>query len=381
MPSHSSSKNSKHAPRTGGLDRRRLAIVGIVAIVIIAVIAVIATSGGGPSNTNATGPSVPPSTQPALAANRCPLTDLPAPGGVVPQREPVAVKIGNEPGPGPGGTGAARPQSGLNEADVVYDTPAEGFIMRYIAVFQCQSASSIGPVRSVRWVDWHILNEFNHVALAFVGGVNPNQATVASTPWIDDANEFLHYGAYTTDPNRTAPDATYTSTSAILKLFKSHHAPVPIFHYTPAPAPNATPAASFGINFSAGTDVIWKWDAATGQWLHTYSGVPDIDQLTGKQVSTTNIVVQIVHYTIGPYVESPGGTGDIQSVTVGKGPGYLLRNGKAVKVIWRRANLNSPTSFSDAATGQGLGLAPGRTWVELVPDTVAKLPGQFKITP
>lgn len=350
----------------------RLAVIGAVVLVVLAVALFLALSRGG-SSTSAITPTK-PSTQPAIPANRCPLTDLPAPGGHVPQREPIAVKIGNEPG-------GARPQSGLNEADVVYDTPAEGFIMRYIAIYQCNSASDVGPVRSVRWVDWHILAEFRHVALAYVGGVQPNQQAVASMPWIDNANEFVHYNLFHNDPNRTAPDATYTSTDAIWRFFPSHAAPAPIFRYDTSLPADAKPASSVSIDFSAGTDVVWKWDPATGEWLHTYGGVQDVDALTNQPVAATNVVVEIVHYTYGPYIESPGGTGDVESVTVGKGPGYIMRDGKIIPVIWRRANLSSPTAFSDVGSGDGVGLAPGRTWVEILPDTIYNEPGHFVVTP
>lgn len=349
-------------------------LIGAIIIVLAVVGAIVGIVVAGSSSPPAASNGGPRLTQPKLASTKCPLTDLPAPGGKVPTRDPLAVKIGNEE--------TARPQSGLNEADIVFDTPAEGGIMRYIAVFQCNDAKSIGPIRSVRWVDWHVLQVFKHVALAFVGGVNPNQEAVASLPFIDDANDFLHYGAYHHDPARTAPDATYSSTQALWSLFPKRAAPAPIFRYTSAlPADEAHNASSLAINFSAGTDVVWKWDASTGQWVHTYAGAgTDIDANTGQPVTATNIIVQIVHYTIGPYVESTGGSGDVQSQTVGTEHGWIFRNGQYVRVTWHRASYNSTTTYLDAKN-QVVGLAPGRTWVEYVLDTTAKQRGAITITP
>lgn len=355
------------------IRKGRLAAAGgvVLAVVLLIVLLVVNNTSTPPKKKSAGGgPRV---TQPHLATDVCPLTDLPAPGGKIPDREPIAVKIGNEPD-------GARPQSGLNEADVVYDTPAEGGIMRYIAIYQCQSASNIGPIRSVRWVDWHILQEFPHAVLAFVGGVTPNQQTVASLPFIDDANEFLHYAAYHQDTARVAPDSTYSSTAALWALFPKQSAPPPIFRYSASLPKTANPASSLAINFSYGTDVVWKWDASTGQWVHTYSGQTDIDALTGKPVTTTNIVVEVVHYTFGPYIESPGGSGDVESQTVGRGRGFIFRNGAYIPVIWHRPSLNSPTTFV-SNTGQPVGLQPGRTWVELLLDTTYKQSGAFTVTP
>ena len=351
---------------------RLVAALVVVLAIIGAIIGIVAS--GSKSPTSATNGGGPRNTQPKLVSTNCPLTDTPAPGGKVPVREPLAVKIGNET--------TARPQSGLNEADIVFATPAEGGIMRYIAVFQCNDAASIGPVRSVRWVDYHILQVFKHAALGFVGGVIPNQQAVASSSFLDDANDFLHFAAYHTDPARIAPDATYSSTKALWSLFGRHAAPQPIFRFTPAlPANESHPASSLAINFSYGTDVVWKWDASIGQWVHTYAGSgTDIDALTRKPVTATNVVVQIVHYTIGPYVESTGGSGDVQSQTVGTEHGWIFRNGQYVRVTWHRTSLNSTTTYIDAK-GQQVGLAPGRTWVEYVLDTTAKQKGAITITP
>ena len=288
------------------------------------------------------------------------------------------MKVGNEPE-------GARPQSGLNEADIVYDTPAEGFIMRYVAVYQCNSASSIGPIRSVRWVDYHMVApQFGKPILAFAGGINPNLDAVASDKaWLSGADllESPADAAGIRITSRVPPDNLYTSTAGLYGLFKNDGGPPsPIFAFSHTPSKSATPAASIGINFSFGTDVVWDWDAHAGTWLHTYSGAPDLDALTNRQVSTTNIVVEIVHYQIGPYAESQGGSGDIESDLLGSGPGYVLRNGTSVKVTWHQSDALDGPTFTDAS-GKAVDLAPGRTWVEIVPNVQAAAPGGITITP
>ncbi len=342
--------------------------VTVIVVLIAAVVAVVVVH----SNPSPRRSAVPP-----VASNRCPLTDLPAPGGKVPRRPALLVKIGNEPE-------GARPQSGLNEADVVYDTPAEGFIMRYVAVYQCNDASSIGPIRSVRWVDYHMISpEFGKSILAFAGGINPNLDAVASDKELSGADllDPPADAAGVRITSRLPPDNLYTSTAGLYELFKNETtAPSPIFDFSGAPSKAATPARSIAINFSAGTDVAWDWDAHTGMWLHTYSGSPDIDALTNQQVSTTNIVVEIVHYQIGPYAESEGGSGDIESDLLGSGPGYVLRDGTSVRVTWHRSSVLDGPTFTDAS-GKAVGLAPGRTWVEILPDVQANAPGGIAITP
>jgi hypothetical protein len=329
----------------------------------------IAACSSSPSS-SAKKKSHPPVTAPSLSADRCPLTDLPAPATGVPNRPALGVKIGNEPL-------GARPQSGLNEADVVFDTPAEGFIMRYIAVYQCNPATSIGPTRSLRFVDWHLMREFIHPILAFAGGINPDVNEAQSLGWLTAAN--LLEGAQaagTRISSRSAPDNLYTSTSALYSLYpKDVGAPKPIFSYSSKIPATASPASTLSIDFSSGTDVVWKWDPSTSLWLHTYSGSQDVDAATSEPVSAANIIVEVVHYSIGPYLESPGGSGDIESQTVGSGAGWVLRNGKAIKVTWHRTNLIDPTTFTDS-NNSNVSLTPGRTWVEIVTNSQA---GSIKV--
>lgn len=310
----------------------------------------------------------PPATIAPVAAktSRCPLTDAPpSVGDTVPRRPALLVKIGNEPN--------ARPQSGLNEADVVFDTPAEGFIMRYVAVFQCSDAAAIGPTRSVRWVDWNMVaREFVSPILAFAGGIDPNVNGVTATPWISSANLLAGgQAAGHRISSRSAPDNLYTSTTALFGLYPSKDAPPPaIFNFGAKLPSSARPAKAIQIDFSGGTDVIWKWDPKSHTWLHTYLGAPDLDTMTGKQVATSNIVVEIAHYSVGPYIESAGGSGDIESQLIGRGSGYVLRQGAVVPITWHRPFALSPMTFTDPA-GQPVTLIPGRTWVEIVPSVQA----------
>jgi len=64
---------------------------------------------------------------------KCPLTGLPYDG----EYKPVAMMIENSP--------AARPQSGVINADLVYEAHAEGGITRFLAIFLSESPEVVGP--------------------------------------------------------------------------------------------------------------------------------------------------------------------------------------------------------------------------------------------
>jgi hypothetical protein len=283
----------------------------------------------------------------------------------VPQRPALLVKIGNEPG-------AARPQRGLNEADIVIDTPAEGFIMRYMAVYQCFAPPAVGPMRSVRWVDYQVAPEFGDPILAFAGGIDPNLVGVATTPGVSAANVLAgQAGAAFRSSDRVPPDNLYANAQSLYALYPALSVPpVPVFTFTSALPAGASSVSSAQLDFSGGTDVVWQWQPGSHTWLHTYSGAADIDALTAAPVTATNIVIQVVSYTLGPYAESEGGSGDVQSQTTGSGNGFVLRDGKSIPIIWTRNRAGAPTTFT-SLHGARVGLAPGRTWIELITNTQA----------
>jgi len=107
-------------------------VIVLVGVVLAAVMSSGSTKGGTHSSTSTTLKTTTTTRPRAVVSSKvCPLTDLPAPGGKAPQRPALAVKIGND--------FSSRPQSGLDQADIVYEEMAEGGITRYMAVFQCRT--------------------------------------------------------------------------------------------------------------------------------------------------------------------------------------------------------------------------------------------------
>jgi hypothetical protein len=99
--------------------------------------------------------------------------------------------------------------------------------------------------------------------------------------------------------------------------------------------------------------------------LRYVGGVPDVD-VSGSQLQATNVIIETVPTQPGPYPES-GTTPDVESLTQGSGPAWVLRNGMVEEGTW-----NCP-AYGDITTyrfpdGRTMTLAPGNTWIELVPN-------------
>lgn len=171
---------------------------------------------------------------------------------------------------------------------------------------------------------------------------------------------------------RQAPYDTYTSTQAMWALKPDDTTPPPaLFTYTGSvPTGIATaPRSSISIPFSQYSNVVWHYDSSGDQWLRYYGSTPD-NLADGSQNSAANVVVQTIQTYLGPWVENSEGGLEVQANLVGSGPLAVFRNGVEITGTWQRSSLTSPTRLV-SSSGATIPLLPGRTWVELVPNTIS----------
>ena len=308
----------------------------------------------------------------------CPLTNQPSPQGSVPSRPALAVKVANDP--------LARPQIGLDAADVVYEEPVEGGITRFIVIYQCRDATRVEPVRSTRFVDIDVLAQFGRPIFGHAGGIDPVMSALKSANLIDANYSGTPFqGDYHRDSSRPAPDNLYTSTPEIYTTAGNAGGPPgPVFTYLPAraggaggagaPPPTSTvtatvaPGSSLHVPFSGPDyDVVWQWNAAGGAYLRNYGSTP-ARLASGAQISTQNVVVEQVSVMPSQYVEDAGGGRQNLVGTIGTGPAIVCRLGGCVRGTWTRATRADITRYNDPA-GNQIPLAPGTTWVELEPNS------------
>ncbi len=335
----------------------------LIALAGVSSLAISACSSSTPPKKRAIKATTTTTTKPVPVAT-CPLTGAPVPGGgAVPARPALAVKVDNYP--------QARPQSGLDKADVIFEEPVEGGITRYAAVFQCQQAALVGPIRSARNIDIGILGELGNPLEVHVGGIDPVIANIDASPIVNV--DLGSYGSIITNPSgRYAPYDTYSSTA---QMWGTHPTmttpPQPIFTYSAKPQAG-TPASSVNINFSSTSNVTWQYDPATGTFKRFYNATTPDTLADGVQNAAANVVVQYVQISYGPWVENSGGGLEVQADLYpnASGQAVIFRNGVEIQGTWQRSSLASPTQFVTTA-GVPITMAPGQTWVELVPNSIA----------
>jgi len=283
-------------------------------------------------------------------------TDLPA----------VVVKIDNDP--------HARPQSGLNQADVVYEIEVEG-ITRFAAVFHSEAVDRVGPVRSARSSDLDLLAALGAPLFAWSGA---NGGVTAEVLGAQDAGLLVDVGhnsapdQYWRDGGRQAPYNLYTSVTGLRGLDRpGSGTPRPLFAYRQEgdPLPEGA-AATSGISVAYAGDgrianVEFVWDEELDGWARFQTdnlhgdGSPHVDA-AGEQVAPENVVVLSTTYTT-----SAADSRSPQAQTVGEGDALVLTGGgQAITGRWRRGAGTAAVELTTAA-GEPITLRPGRTWVLL----------------
>jgi hypothetical protein len=292
----------------------------------------------------------------------CPLTGAEPKSGDVPDRPALAVKVENLPD--------ARPQAGIESADVVYEEPVEGGITRFIVLFQCHDAKRVGPVRSARFTDVDILPQYGTQTLfAFAGGAPPVEQRIQDSG-LTDVN-FQQPSAerfYVRDPNREAPHDLYTSTGGMYRAGGTDGGgPVEVLQFDEDLPPTAKKASEVELDFSPTADVFWTYAKGRDLWVRSYDTGP-ADLENGHSITARNVVVQVVTLRDTGIVDAAGNPSP-EVVATGTGQCLVFRNGKVIRGTWSRAKLSDLTVYRDNK-GNEIRLAPGTTWIELLPDDV-----------
>lgn len=292
-----------------------------------------------------------------------PLTGLAAADATTAGAHPaVVVKMDNSPD--------ARPQTGIERADVVYELLVEG-ITRFALVFHSELPEPVGPVRSARSSDIDLVSDLSTPLYAWSGGnpgVEREVAAAARKGLLTDASYSAAFGAYFRSSDRVAPHNLYVNLPTLLELKApaGQGAPKPLFSYRgPDAVVTGVPALGLTVDFGMGTVIEYVWDAQRSGWrrfqVDASHGRPDSATMDrdGGQVAPANVVVMFTEYG-----QSPSDSRSPMALTVGSGRAIVYTAGQAIEGTWSRADALTPAVLRDA-TGAVIALTPGRTWVEL----------------
>jgi hypothetical protein len=307
----------------------------------------------------------PIATAPAPSYVTAPLTGVQyldsSPEALQIKKPSVACKIDN-------GSEAPRPQAGLNSTDIVFDELVEGGLTRLVAIWHSTQPDAIGPVRSIRPMDPDITSPFGGI-VCFSGGQAAFVNMIKQAPvFVASETTEQGKGTFSRSSDRIAPHNVIVNVQKLAADHPELSAPAPQFLFakdaaSATAAVNGTAVGQFEVKFPSAS-ALWTPDSKAEKWLRTQDGKPLTDKLDGAQVAATNIVVLQVQidrsYLDRKYGHIP------KTILVASGKGWVFTGGKYIEVNWSKASATSPIVLVDS-TGSSVNLAPGNTWVELMP--------------
>lgn len=308
-------------------------------------------STDGSSTTNTSAPEItaePTTTQPPPVN---PLTGLEQTDPLLDYRPAVVVKID--------GHLRARPQFGLERADIVVEEIVEG-ITRFMAVFHSDLPEVVGPVRSARTQDMLIVPMLNTPIFVWSGGNRKVSAIVKKGPVVN-ISAFTASGRsvfYRTKKRRGPHNLLARGPRILAVVTETSRQPQQLFAYRAAgEIPVGRDVSGVKIRMSS-TRVQWLWSAEQQRWLRSSDGkVHRVE--SGVQVSADNVVILEVKYA-----RSKADPRSPEAQTLGSGTAVVLTGGRLVVGTWSRETLGEPWVLRDGS-GNVIALTPGQTWVEL----------------
>jgi hypothetical protein len=261
---------------------------------------------------------------------------------------------------------AARPQIGIDRADVIYIEQVEGGLTRLAAIYSSEIPQLIGPVRSARITDLEVLAQYGTVVFAYSGAQSKFLPVIAASNLHDYGAQRQSPTIYTRDSSRNAPTNMVLRADLLMEKVAGDEKVVS------RSAPNAwtfgekpeggTPISEAKVSWPANT-YEFRWNAEENRWTIFNKGVPNLSA-TGAPHSPSTIVIQKVKIVPSIYGDRYGGVTP-HSLTIGSGSGHILRDGEYFPATWSRADAQSGTTWR-ALDGSELNFARGQVWVALV---------------
>ena len=304
-----------------------------------------------------------------------PLTGLPVEDQALLERRPIVVKVTNFPR-------SVRPQSGLSLADQVFEYYIGDSMSRFIGVFYSKDASQVGPIRSARLFDEHVMRMYNGI---FIFG------------WADDPIlEFLlapdiksHLVVERPDNCpplcRTGPNGAYNNLFVDTSMIGAYlsdrgtnndRQKLSGLRYDVAVPKSGNTGEQIYIEYSGVSYHYWQYDPENSRYWRFQEAddalggaekqyTPLIDNLTGSQLNADNVVVLLV-----PHVHflKSNSTEIFDQTLDGQGQGYAFRNGYVYPITWSH---DAPDQLIKMTlpTGAVYSLKPGTVWFEVIGET------------
>lgn len=337
-----------------------------------------------------------------------PLTGLPYASDEARARRTFIMKISNYPP-------VVRPQSGVNQADVVYEYEVEGGVTRFAAIFRDNAPTHVGPVRSGRLLDVELVQMYEAL-FGYSGASDPVNNLIRSQPWFPRVisparGDNCEEAGYCRFPNGDLAfehtlyaDLTMAWARAAARggqINEGRRARG--FSFSDVPDANGETANDVFVDYYGLTSARWQYQPDTGRYIRFTDDVAHFDAADGEQLWADNVIVIEVEHVERPDMFEPESRSASQQISLwGQGRAYVFRDGRWYEGYWRREcrgdvpDPEIPVEREDPCWSRGgdalqltfgdntpIHLKPGRSWVMVtrwmnyvtISDTLADMAG------
>jgi hypothetical protein len=271
-------------------------------------------------------------------------------------RRPIAIMLDNQ--------SKARPQAGLDQAEIVYEALAEGGITRYMAMFLMNGPESIGPVRSAR--PYFIEKALEYDALYVHVGGSPQAFIDIKDLKVADIDAMSRDGSIFWRKNhKKAPHNMYTSINALRKAaqnsgYKTEGDFSPFVFNLEDKDINGSSVSYIEIPYFKDYHPSFQYNVNDKKYDRYINEKPHLDEISKTHLQAKNIIIQKCDTEV---IDS---VGRLEMTVTGTGTGYFITNGKMIEITWEKKARKARTKYFDKS-GEEIHLNPGVTWVELTP--------------
>jgi hypothetical protein len=338
----------------------------LVTAVCVAALLVAACSGDDEREPASAVAEATPTESPEPEPTTCPLTGEDPASGVDIDRPAVAVKIEDSPD--------ARPQSGLENADLVFEERVEGGITRFLVIYHCDDSDHAGPVRSGRFDDPKLAKPFTQVLAA--SGSNSIVEREMRRQHLIYKDEHTTSALFRDPLGATTIHSLFANTKKLRKLAERKELNPPtrdVFTFGPISG-DTKDVKRVTINFTDSNIIEYKWNGNV--WKRFEAGFPFM-AAAGDQIAIPNVLIQEVRVDNSPTLVDVAGNPSPE-ILLEKTSGRLLlfRDGRVVRGRWKMGSVGEPPVY-ETLDGEPVVFAEGPIWIELVPSKKGEIKGKF----
>ena len=267
----------------------------------------------------------------------------------------------------------ARPQSGLQESDAVFEILVEGGMTRFLALFLDKSSTYLGPVRSARPTDPTVIRPLGGtlVVSGATGGLIPT-IRQSGVPVLEETGAPSMFRI----SNRNAPHNLYADTELVRDVVNDkgfyflQPGPEPLYDFGYDQTNWSEGAARVTIKYSEFTTVIWKLGDGNYERFIVDGYAPDKEAVAHNFISqdgnyTDILKTETVVIIQGPLYNDENTT--LPSIlTVGVGPVTIFHDGNVIEGTWRRNDIQESFTFTDLEQNP-IFVPPSSQWIHIVP--------------